>query len=147
MPTLNIIFNDMSTLSRFFSKSKFKLSFISIYSHYMSEFSTLRASKSDDLFFKKNCHRERSVAISYCIANYTRLPLSLLSSQRRLLCCGPIAVDDHVITSNRRERGDLMPLRKSMGLPLSLLSSQRCLQHPRLVNNPGKLIKMIFASN
>jgi len=59
-------------------------------------------------------------------------PISL-----HLLCCGPIAVDDHVITSDGRERGNLMPLRKGMGLPLSLLSSQQSLQQPRLVNNPG----------
>ncbi len=61
-------------------------------------------------------------------------PISL-----HLLCCDPIAVDDHVITSDRRERGDLMLLRKRMGLPLSLLSSQRSQQQPRLVNNPGLL--------
>jgi len=112
MPPLNIIFNDMSTLGRFFSKSKFKLSFMSINSLY--------------------------VGIFYLSGE----PLSL-----HLLCCGPIAVDDHVITSDRRERGDLMMIRKRMRLPLSLRSSQRCLQQPRLVNNTGKLIKMIFASN
>jgi hypothetical protein len=146
MPTLNIIFNDMSTLGRFFSKSKFKLSFMSINSLYVGIF-YLSGEQSDDLFFKKNCHRERSVAISYCIANCTRLPLLLLSSQRRLLCCGPIAVDDHVITSDRRKRDDLMRFAKSMRLPHSLRSSQQSLQQPRLVNNTGKLIKMILASN
>jgi hypothetical protein len=78
----------------------------------MSASFPLRASKSDDLFFKINCHRERSVAISYCIANCTRLPLSLLSSQRRLLRYSASAVDDHVITSDRRERGDLMMIRQ-----------------------------------
>jgi hypothetical protein len=33
-------------------------------------------------------------------------PISL-----HLLCCDPIAVDDHVITNDRRERGDLIILR------------------------------------
>ncbi len=31
-----------------------------------------------------------------------------------------------------------MLMRTGMRLPLSLLSSQRCLQQPRLVNNPGQ---------
>jgi len=38
MPTLYIIFNDMSSLSRFFSKSRFKLFFISIHSLYVGIF-------------------------------------------------------------------------------------------------------------
>jgi hypothetical protein len=46
-------------------------------------------------------------------------PISL-----HLLCCGPIAVDDH-----------------------SFMGHASHLQQPRLVNNPGKLIKMILASN
>jgi len=44
-------------------------------------------------------------------------------------------------TSSRVKRGDLMSMRKGMGLPYSLLSSQRRLRQPRLVNNPGQLFK------
>ncbi len=40
------------------------------------------------------------------IFNHSGEPISL-----HLLCCGAIAVDDHFITSNRRERGDLIILR------------------------------------
>jgi hypothetical protein len=105
MPTLYIIFNDMSSLGRLFSRSRFKLSLLFIHSLYVGIFTP------------------------------SGEPVSL-----HLLCCGPIAVDDHVITSDRRERGDLMPLRKGMRLPLSLLSSQRSLQQPRLVNYPGKYL-------
>jgi hypothetical protein len=39
--------------------------------------------------------------------------------------------------SSRAKRGDLMSIRTGMGLPLSLRSSQRRLQQPQLVNNPG----------
>jgi len=102
MPSQNIIFNDMSTLGRFFSKLKLKLSFMSIHSVSVGIFYPL-GEQSDDLFIRS--------------------------------------------MSSRAKRGDLMFLRKGMGLPLSFLSSQRSLQQPRLVNNPGKLIKMILASN
>jgi hypothetical protein len=77
MPTLDIILSDMNSLGRFFSKSRLKLSFMSIHSFY--------------------------VGIFYPLGE----PISL-----HLLRCGPIAVDDHVITSNRRERGDLMMIRQ-----------------------------------
>jgi hypothetical protein len=92
MPTLYIIFNDMSFLDRFFSKSRFKLSFMSIHSIYVGIFYP-SGEQSDDLFIRS--------------------------------------------MSSRAKRGDLMPLRKGMGLPLLLLSLQRRLQQPQLVNNPG----------
>jgi len=38
MPTLYIVFNDMSSLGRFFSRSRFKLSFMSINSFYVGIF-------------------------------------------------------------------------------------------------------------
>lgn len=40
MPTLYITFDDMSSLVRFFSKSRFKLSFMSIHSLYVGRFNT-----------------------------------------------------------------------------------------------------------
>jgi len=66
MPTLYIIFNDMSSLGRFFSESRFKFSLLSIYSLY--------------------------VGIFYPLGE----PISL-----HLLCCGPIAVDDHSFMGRR----------------------------------------------
>jgi hypothetical protein len=44
--------------------------------------------------------------------------------------------------SSRAKRGDLMFVRKGMGLPLSLLSSQRRIQQPRLVNDQGTLFSV-----
>jgi len=93
MPTLYIISNDMSSLCRIFSKSRFMLSFMSTHSIYVVIFYP-SGEQSDDLFIRS--------------------------------------------MSSRAKRGDLIFLRKCMGLPLSFLSSQRCLQQPRLVNNPGK---------
>jgi len=94
MPIRYIIFNDMSSLSGFFSRSKFELPFMSINSFYCGIFYP-SGEQSDDLFIR--------------------------------------------LMSSRAKRGDLMFMRKGMGLPLSFLSSQQSLQQPRLVNNPGKL--------
>jgi len=66
MPTLYIIFNDMSSLCRFFSQSRFKLPLMFIHLLY--------------------------VGIFYPSGE----PISL-----HLLCCGPIAVDDHSFMGRR----------------------------------------------
>jgi len=47
-----------------------------------------------------------------------------------LLRYSPFAVDDHVITSDRRERGDLIVPRQKHEIATSLRSSQRRLLQP-----------------
>jgi hypothetical protein len=106
----------MSTLGRFLSKSRFKLNFISLHSHYMSAHSTLRANKSADLCLIK----------IVTASNWKELD-SINQSD--------------VIASDRRECGNFNLLFE-IKFPLSLLSSQRCLQQPRLVNIPGESIIM-----
>jgi len=54
--------------------------------------------------------------------------------------CSLFAVVDYVITSDRRERGDLIVPRQKHEIAASLRSSQRRLQQPRLVNNPGLIM-------
>jgi len=57
---------------------------------------------------------------------------SLVASRSYDLC-----YDNIVITSDRRERGDLIVFRQEHEIATSLRSSQRRLRQPRLVNNPG----------
>jgi len=66
MPTLYIIFNDMSSLGRLFSRSRFELSLLSIKSLY------------GGIFYSSS----ESISL-------------------HLLCCGPIAVDDHSFMGRR----------------------------------------------
>ena len=57
---------------------------------------------------------------------------SLTASRSDDLC-----YDNIVITSDRRERGDLIVPRQKHEIATSLRSSQRRLQQSRLVNNQG----------
>jgi len=59
-----------------------------------------------------------------------------------LLRYSPFAVDDHVITSDRRERGD--PLSRAERGDL-LRSSQRRLRQPRLVDNPVNVVNGLMS--
>ncbi len=56
----------------------------------------------------------------------------LMASRSDDLC-----YDKIVITSDRRECGDLMMIRQRHEIATSLRSSQRRLRQPRLVNNQG----------
>jgi hypothetical protein len=138
MPTLHIIFNDMSSLGRFFSRLRFKLSFISIYSYYMSAFSTLRASKSDDLFFlnkiviASRAWRSHSVSLITrdCRCRFSpRNDICFVAAQSRWITTSSRAIEESVVISSFSAT--------SMRLSHSLRSSQQNLQQPRLVNNLG----------
>jgi hypothetical protein len=126
MPTLSFIFNDMSSLCRFFSQWRFELSLLFIhYSMSTLEGEPLRIPPSngslifdkspclpfsggietialrprghtpldspDDLFSAESSS-EQILGIFYPLGE----PISL-----HLLCCGPIAVDDHSFMGRR----------------------------------------------
>jgi hypothetical protein len=152
MPTLYIIFNDMSSLGRFFSRSRFKLSFMSIhYSKSTLEGEPLRIPPSNGrlIFDRAPCLPFSGGIKANALRPRGHTPLdspdnlfSATSSSEQIVGMfypSGEQSDDLIIRSmsSRAKRGDLMSLRTGMGLPLSLLSSQRCLQQPRLVNNPG----------
>jgi hypothetical protein len=94
----------MSSLCEFFSASRFKLYFMDINSLYVGIFYP-SGEQSDDLFIKSMSSRAKRGDLM-SLRKGMGLPLSLLSSQRRLLCRSPIAVEDRVITSDLLVNGN-----------------------------------------
>ena len=137
MPTLYIIFNDMSFLASFFSYQDSNFLLCPLF-HLMSAYFTLWASKSDDLFFlnkiviASRAWRSHSVSLIArdCRCRFSpRNDVCFVAAQSRWTTTSSRAIEESVVISSFSAT--------SMRLPHSLLSSQQSLQQPRLVNNPG----------
>jgi len=135
MPTLYIIINDMSSLGRFFSRSRFELPLMFI--HSMSASFTLWASKSDDpclikIVIASGAWRSHGVSLIArdCRCRFSpRNDVCFVATQSRWTTTSSRAIEESVVISSF--------FASSMRLPHSLRSSQQSLQQPRLVNNPG----------